>query len=159
MINKCLKYGRWIFTILFRMWINDIPPSFCNNVLFARSVKASCVYMQIEPSENGTDTNESMMINRFIYRDSSDEQSVFSELQKTFFLYWITAIIRSNHRRCSVKNGVLKYFANFTGKNLCWSLFLLKLKATFKRKICGNCAFLQNYHIRKLCETLVFGAV
>ena len=30
---------------------------------------------------------------------------------------------RSNHRRCFVKKGVLKKFANFTGKHLCWSLF------------------------------------
>ena len=30
---------------------------------------------------------------------------------------------RSNHRRCFVKKGVLKKFANFTGKHLRWSLF------------------------------------
>ena len=30
---------------------------------------------------------------------------------------------------CSVKNGVLKYFANFTGKHQFWSLFLIKLQA------------------------------
>ena len=28
----------------------------------------------------------------------------------------------------SVRQGVLKNFANFTGKNLCWSLFLIKLE-------------------------------
>ena len=27
------------------------------------------------------------------------------------------------------KKGVLKNFANFTGKHLCWSLFLIKLQA------------------------------
>ena len=27
--------------------------------------------------------------------------------------------VRSTHWRCSVKQGVLKYFANFTGENLC----------------------------------------
>ena len=26
-------------------------------------------------------------------------------------------------RRCSVKKGVLKSYANFIGKQLCWSLF------------------------------------
>ena len=36
--------------------------------------------------------------------------------------------IRSSHRICSVKKVVLKNFANFTGKNLCWSLFLIKLQ-------------------------------
>ena len=30
---------------------------------------------------------------------------------------------RSSHRRCSVRKGVLKSFAIFTGKHLCWSLF------------------------------------
>ena len=30
-------------------------------------------------------------------------------------------------RTCSVENGVLKNFTNFTGKHLCWSLFLMKL--------------------------------
>ena len=32
-------------------------------------------------------------------------------------------------RRCSVKKGVLKNFANFTEKHLCWNLLLLKLQA------------------------------
>ena len=36
---------------------------------------------------------------------------------------------RSNHRRCSVKKGVLEKFTNFTGKHLCWSHFLIKLQA------------------------------
>ena len=31
---------------------------------------------------------------------------------------------RSSHRRCSVRKGVLKRLANFTGKHLYWSLFL-----------------------------------
>ena len=33
---------------------------------------------------------------------------------------------RSSQRRCSVKKGVLKNFADFTRKYLCWSLFLIK---------------------------------
>ena len=35
---------------------------------------------------------------------------------------------RSTHRKYSVEKGVLKNFANFTGKQLCWSLFLTKLQ-------------------------------
>ena len=35
-------------------------------------------------------------------------------------------ILKSNHRRCHVEKGVLKNFTNFTGKHLCWSLFLIK---------------------------------
>ena len=36
---------------------------------------------------------------------------------------------RKSHRRCSVKKRVLKNFANFIEKHLCWSLFLIKLQA------------------------------
>ena len=36
---------------------------------------------------------------------------------------------KSSHRRCSVKKGVLRNFAKFTGKHLCQSLFLIKLQA------------------------------
>ena len=36
---------------------------------------------------------------------------------------------KSSHRRCSVKKGVLKKVANFTGKHLCRGLFLIKLQA------------------------------
>ena len=33
-------------------------------------------------------------------------------------------IYRTSHRKCSLKKGVYKNFANFTGKHLCWrSLF------------------------------------
>ena len=38
-------------------------------------------------------------------------------------------LYKSTLRRCSVKKGVLKKFANFIGKHLCWSLFLIKLLA------------------------------
>ena len=36
---------------------------------------------------------------------------------------------KSSHQRCSVKVDLLKIFSNFTGKDLCWSLFLIKLQA------------------------------
>ena len=35
--------------------------------------------------------------------------------------------IRSSHRMCSVKKGVLRYFAKLTGKYLCQSLFFNKV--------------------------------
>ena len=34
---------------------------------------------------------------------------------------------RSNHQRCSIKNGVLRNFTKFTGKHLCQSLFFNKV--------------------------------
>ena len=40
----------------------------------------------------------------------------------------VLGLFRSSHRSCSVKKAVLKNFANFTGKHLCWSLFLITLQ-------------------------------
>ena len=34
--------------------------------------------------------------------------------------------VKSSHRRCSVRKGVLRNFAKFTGKYLCQSLFFKK---------------------------------
>ena len=36
---------------------------------------------------------------------------------------------KNSDRRCSIKKPALKDFAIFTGKDLCWSLFLIKLPA------------------------------
>ena len=44
----------------------------------------------------------------------------------------ISRKIRSSHRKCSAKIGVLKSFTNFTGKRLCWRLSFIK----FKRQTC-----------------------
>ena len=38
---------------------------------------------------------------------------------------------RSSQRRCSVRKGALGNFGKFTGKQLCQSLFLIKLQAYF----------------------------
>ena len=37
--------------------------------------------------------------------------------------------VRSSHRRCFIRKVVLKNFAKFTGKDRCWSLYLIKLQA------------------------------
>ena len=34
---------------------------------------------------------------------------------------------KNSHRRCSIKKAVLKNLSIFIGKQLCWSLFLIKL--------------------------------
>ena len=49
---------------------------------------------------------------------------------------------RSSHRRCSVKKGFPKNLANFTGKHLCWSLFLIKLQAFRCIPVKFACVFL-----------------
>ena len=40
--------------------------------------------------------------------------------------------VRSSYLKCSVTKDVFKNFANFTRKNLCWGLFLIKLHACIK---------------------------
>ena len=42
----------------------------------------------------------------------------------------------SSHRRCSIKKGVLRNFAKFTGKHLCQSLFLIFL---WKKRLWHRC--------------------
>ena len=45
-------------------------------------------------------------------------------------------LIRSSHRRCSIKKYALKNFAKFTGKHLCQSLFFNKL---LKKRLWHRC--------------------
>ena len=40
----------------------------------------------------------------------------------------MVVITRSSHQWCFIKKAVLKNFAIFTGKHLCWSLFLIQLR-------------------------------
>ena len=40
-----------------------------------------------------------------------------------------STIFRSSHWKCSIRKAILKNFVIFTGKHLCWGLFLLKLQA------------------------------
>ena len=42
--------------------------------------------------------------------------------------FYAKQTVRNSHRRLSVKEGVLKNFANFRGKHLCGSLFLIKVQ-------------------------------
>ena len=42
--------------------------------------------------------------------------------------HFTVLIIEAVVQRCSVKKGVLKNFAKFTGKHLCQFLFLIKLQ-------------------------------
>ena len=52
--------------------------------------------------------------------------------------------IRSSHQRRSVRKGVLRDFAKFTGKHLCQSLFFNKVEcpATLSKKRLGTGVFL-----------------
>ena len=53
--------------------------------------------------------------------------------QKVPYLHslWTQTIFRSSHQRCSVKKGVLRNFAKFTGKHLRQSLFFNKVAFSY----------------------------
>ena len=46
---------------------------------------------------------------------------------------------RSSHSQMFFKIGLLKSFAIFTGKHLCWCLFLIKLKNLLKKRFRHRC--------------------
>ena len=60
-------------------------------------------------------------VSRRILRNFSEQ------LFKTSFL---NLRVKKNSFADILQNGALKNFVNFTGKHLCWSLFLIKLQAT-----------------------------
>ena len=64
-----------------------------------------------------------------------------------------TAIIRSNHQSCSIKDDVLKTFAIFTGKHLYWILFFKnpadKACKFIKKRLQHSC-FPENIYERQL---------
>ena len=51
------------------------------------------------------------------------EKHLFRSLLFSEATDWKPETFRSSLWRCSVKQGVLKNFANFIGNNLCWSFF------------------------------------
>ena len=66
----------------------------------------------------------------------------------------MTKTTRNSHWKCSVKKAVLKNFAIFIGKNLSWSLFLIKLFQ--RRRFPVNIAkFLRTAILRNICERLL----
>ena len=54
--------------------------------------------------------------------------------------------VRSNHRRCSIKKGVLENFAKLTGKHLYQSLLFIK------KKIPGTSIFLRIWTTASIAE-------
>ena len=53
---------------------------------------------------------------------------------------------RSSHQRCSVRKGVLRNFAKFTGKHLCQSLFFnfIKKETLTQMFFCNFCEIFKN---------------
>ena len=67
----------------------------------------------------------------------------------------------SSHRRRSVKKGVLKNSAIFTGKHLCWSPFFIKLKTVTPTKVfsCEYCEVFKNTYFENHLKTAAFEPV
>ena len=67
-------------------------------------------------------------IHALTYRKTSLHTLLLLAFKIIESLQCILTSFRSSHRRCSVKKGIFKNFANFTGKYQCWGLFLIKLQ-------------------------------
>ena len=76
----------------------------------------------------------------------------------------VEIIYRSNHQRCSIKKGVLRNFAKFTGKHLCQSLFFNKVAGLrpatlLKKRLWHRCfpvnfaKFLCLWTVASICKT------
>ena len=72
---------------------------------------------------------------------------------------------RSSHRRCSVKKGVFfRNFANFSGKHLCWSLFL-RASNFIKKRLQHRCfpakfaKFLKTSILKNIWERLLLSLI
>ena len=69
---------------------------------------------------------------------------------------------KERHRKCSIKKPVLKNFAVFTGKHLCWSLFLINVAGlrlvTYLKRLQHRCfpvniaKFLRTPILKKICQ-------
>ena len=78
-----------------------------------------------------------------------------------------STIFRSSHRRCSIKNVILKHVAIFTGKHLCWGLLFSKAAdhqgCNFIEKCLQHIYFLMNTRkfiktpiLKNICKQLHF---
>ena len=60
---------------------------------------------------------------------------------------------KSNRSQMFFKTGVLKSFAIFTGEHLCWSLFLIKMKASFLLTEVFSCGYREVFKSTYLYRT------
>ena len=69
--------------------------------------------------------------------------------------------VKSSHQRCSIKKGVLRNFAKFTGKHLCQSLFFNKIavagEMNFSRTPEHNINFLTTDDLKVLNISFIIG--
>ena len=113
-----LKKSRCTFlAFLSKTWLSSEIPSFFSTLLKRDTF---CVYCLTDTFrwENKDDTVSTRSsfntILKIIFESAFTNSSDVAEKN------------RSNHRRCSVRKGVLRNFAKFTGKHLCHSLLKKK---------------------------------
>ena len=62
---------------------------------------------------------------------------------------------KSSHRRCSIKKAALKYFAMFTRKHLCWSLFFNFIKKRLQHRCFTVAKFSSTIILKNICVRLL----
>ena len=87
-------------------------------------------------------------------------------LCSTLSSHYLSSRHKSSHRKCSIEKAAFKKFTTFTGKHLCWSLFLIKLRvwrpATLFKRESNTGVFLwilqnfQEYFSRMLTSSFSF---
>ena len=90
----------------------------------------------------------------FVTRCQSLYHSLWFAVTRWHSLSLAMPLVKSSHRRCSVKKGVLRNFAKFTGKHLCQSLFLCRpfLQNTSGRMLPTRCHLLTSLVVTR-CNT------
>ena len=87
---------------------------------------------------------------------------LYTVAQVIFKLDLMISILQSSYPKCSVENGVLKCFTNFTERHLCWSLFLIKLQDWRPQHRCFPVkfgTFLKTSILKNICEQLLLNTV
>ena len=83
-----------------------------------------------------------------VWKKIQENPSKNMSVEKKLIIWRYFAPFKSSHRRCTIKKDV-KNFASFTGKHLCWSLFLTKLlvsrPTTLLKRDSNTGAFLQKF--------------
>ena len=132
-------YLRFMITLAMQLQslASNVCPH-CNTLWVTSTVSPGRLYL------NGSWTGQEVLavellsdLGEYIHLSETSEEKLKKFVQ--IFVYGISVLMYalifylwlsgSSHQRDSVKKGVLKNFAVFTGKHLCWSLFLKKLQA------------------------------
>ena len=119
------------FCVLRSTYFSDVNVG--RNILMNSLLKRILFISSDKKKWNNTETDRKNM-----EKENNTDESDFSEKEipdlnsLNFFWIWtkiseILTVVRSSHQRCSVTKGVLRNFENFTGKNLCQSLFFNKV--------------------------------